>query len=107
MSIPELPPKRRIATAQAKNVTIDGDMKVLLNPYYDFPRAPITPSVLPQPYVPPSYRKQMGKMIKTRTAMDLKNETDSFNTNIKDTNYGGHMTRDSNVPSSDLRTAGI
>ena len=96
----------RISSYRAYPVSVDikGDMRELLSPKSFYQQKPMTPSVLPRPYVPPSFRQteintNRGEEIDTekmQTTRLQKTDVDIFNMNMavaEVRNYGNQRTK--------------
>ncbi len=79
---------------QLIGVAVDGDLRQLLSPMsYYYQSKPSTPSVLPRPYIPPTFRKpdeeNATETPKGAAATMEKTEVDVFNSNIPESRLGG------------------
>ena len=86
---------RRTAPAQPKGVNVECDVLQLINPVLQYRVKPVTPSILPKPYIPPSFRKGLEsraehKRVSTAMIPMTKTDVDVFNSNIADTLAPSH-----------------
>lgn len=98
--------KRLISTAHIKNVTITGDLNILLTPtYYERQRTLKTASIIPQTYIPPSLRKSPSQTSGQQTNANFKSDMDLFNSNIEDLDYDAYQSREPVIPRKEIRTS--
>lgn len=93
--------QRRISTAHVKNVTVTGDITILLTPsYYARQKASAASSV-------PLSQFTLSKTKVPALPMEVnaKSEMDLFNSNIEDLEYDTYQRKETVMPRKELKTS--